>query len=386
MRAKQLSLFGSFMDTEELARFLDKPVYEDDGVRAEPDPDEVPIQERRLITQPYDLAISSLIDQIEKGTLYLRPISDRPRFQRRYVWSNRLASRFVESILLNVPIPPCYLSQNSDYEYDVIDGQQRIYSIYRYVRNQFELSSLEVLKEYNGHRFHQLPSNLQRKLTTYTLRCVVITNDSHPEIRFDVFERLNTNTVPLNAQELRNCIYRGSLIDLLNELAEYKPWLEILGRSDPDRRMRGEELILRFYAFQLRGVDSYRTPQKHWLNDAAELGQQLSRSRVSELEILWKETLQKSLIIFEPNQCFRRLPLEKPRMVINRALMDLTMHSIAKLPARVVPSIAEKYKLRYERVLQLPEFDDLITRAIDHKSRTLRRFQLWQDEVLKDLS
>lgn len=382
---KQLLLFEEFMDTENLARLHDKPVFEDDGVLSEPDPDEVPIQERRLITQPYDLAISSLIDQIEKGTLYLRPISERPRFQRRYVWSNRLASRFVESILLNVPIPPCYLSQNSDYEYDVIDGQQRIYSIFRYVKNQFELSSLEVLKEYNGQRFHELPSNFQRKLTTYTLRCVVITNDSHPEIRFDVFERLNTNTVPLNAQELRNCIYRGPLIDLLNNLAEYKPWLQILGRNEPDKRMRGEELILRFFAFHLKGVESYRTPQKHWLNDAAQMGQQLNTRRVMQLEKLWKETIAKCLVLFEPNECFRRLPLEKPRMVINRALMDLTMDSITRFDPEVLPHIAQDYRARYQRILKMPEFEDLITRAIDHRSRTLSRFQMWKDEVTNGL-
>ena len=158
-------------------------------------------------------------------------------------------ARLIESILLNVPIPPCYLSQNDDYELDVIDGQQRIYSIYRYAKNKFKLSDLEVMREYNGLRFFELPDKLQRKLKTYTLRCIIITNDSHPEIRFDVFERLNTNTIPLNAQELRNCILRGPLVDLINKLAGYRLWLDILNRQEPDRRMRGEELILRFFAF-----------------------------------------------------------------------------------------------------------------------------------------
>jgi hypothetical protein len=76
---------------------------------------------------------------------------------------------------------------------------------------------------------------------------VIITNDSDREIRFDVFERLNTNIVPLNAQEIRNCIYRGPLMDLISHLAEYGPWLTILNRKEADNRMRGEELILRFF-------------------------------------------------------------------------------------------------------------------------------------------
>jgi hypothetical protein len=94
----------------------EKVLYEGQDQEDIPDPDEIPIQDRKLVTQPYDLVIASLLDQIDKGTLHLRPISDRPTFQRRYVWPNKLASRFIESILLNVPIPPVYLSQNEDFE------------------------------------------------------------------------------------------------------------------------------------------------------------------------------------------------------------------------------------------------------------------------------
>ncbi len=80
-------------------------------------------------TQPYDLVVEALMDQMKGGTIFLRPLSERPSFQRRYVWTNVLASRLIESILLNVPIPPCYLSQNEEFELDVIDGQQRLFSL-----------------------------------------------------------------------------------------------------------------------------------------------------------------------------------------------------------------------------------------------------------------
>jgi hypothetical protein len=207
----------------------EKPLYEGDKGSDVPDPDEIPVRDRRVATQPYDLAVQSLVEQIRGNTIFLRPLSERPSFQRRYVWTNTLASKLIESILLNVPIPPCYLSQNEDFELDVIDGQQRLFSIYRYLDNQFPLTGLEVLVELNGSRFHEITSKLQRQLKTHTLRCILITNESHPEIKFDVFERLNTNTVPLNAQELRNCIYRGSLNSLLKDAVENKKWLNILG-------------------------------------------------------------------------------------------------------------------------------------------------------------
>lgn len=360
-------------------------LYEDEGAKQQPDPDELPVRERKLFTQPYDLSVRSLMDEIEGKTLHLRPLSDRPRFQRQYVWSNRLASLLIESILLNIPIPPCYLSQNDDYELSVIDGQQRIYSIFRFLDNQFPLSGLGVVSELNGKRFHQLDRRSQRQIETHTLRAVIITNDSHPEIQFDVFERLNTNTMPLNAQELRNCIYRGTLNDLLGRLAEHKPWLAILGRKRPDRRLRDEELILRFFAFHIDGLGSYRTPQKRWLNDVAENGRHYTDDRLAELERTWKRAIDKSLILFPPRACFRRVDREGKRQVVNRALMDLIMTTMAEKPRATVERQASEFRRHFGLLFEDEEFQDLIGRSIDHKSRTHRRFEIWNERLVQQV-
>ena len=351
-------------------------LYEDEPQSKEIDPDAVTIADRKLFAQPYDLSISSLIGQIKDGTLHLRPLSARPRFQRRYVWPNRLASHLVESILLNIPIPPCYFSQNRDFELDVIDGQQRIYSIYRFIDNQFALSGLEVTSEMNGLRYHQLERRVRRQIETHTLRAVVITNESHPDIQFDVFERLNTLTMPLNAQELRNCMYRGPLNDLLGELAEYQPWQTILGRTQPDNRLRDEELILRFFAFYEKGIESYRTPQKHWLNKIADEGRTYSDEKISELRDVWKKTIDNCLIVFRPNECFRRLT-ENSRLTINRALMDLVMSTLANRKPNIVRDSAVTFRRYYAEMLSDDSFQDLISRSVDHKSRTIKRFDLW---------
>lgn len=359
----------------------EKPIYELDKAAEHPDPDEVPIRDRRVFTQPYDLVVESLMEQISAGTIFLRPLSERPDFQRRYVWTNILASRLVESILLNVPVPPCYLSQNDDFELDVIDGQQRLFSIYRFMENQFPLTGLEVLTELNGLRFHEIPPKLQRQLKTHTLRCVLITNESHPEIKFDVFERLNTNTVPLNAQELRNCIYRGSLNSYLQEAVTYAPWLSILGRKTRDKRMRDEELVLRFLAFNIHGVNSYRTPQKHWLNDAAKDGRTYTKKRISELDQIWKTGIDASLEWFAPRECFRR----EGAGAINRALFDLVMHSAVSVGKSKAKQLRLGFRKAFSTMLENEEFVDLISRAVDHKKRTLRRFEMWEAVVGKAL-
>ncbi len=362
----------------------DQTIYEREDAtgKSDPDPDEIeiPIKDRRVFTQPYDLVVESLIDQIRSGTIFLRPLSERPDFQRRYVWSNTLASRLVESMLLNVPVPPCYLSQNADFELDVIDGQQRLYSIYRFIDNQFALSGLEVLKDLNGLHFHKLTSKTQRKLNTHTLRLVAVTNESHPEIKFDVFQRLNTNTVPLNAHELRNCVYRGALNELLKDVVAYEPWLTILGKKTPDKRMRAEELALRFFAWHLHGIESYKTPQKHWLNDAAEAGRVYSEKKVEELRATWEKAIEMSLVWFAPEECFRRTPVGKSR-AINRALFDLTMISAATVSPERAKAVRAQVRGAYNKLLRNNEFEDLISRAVDHTKRTKRRFQMWNQHI-----
>lgn len=354
----------------------DKPLYEVDTGNDEPDPDEIPIRDRKVFTQPYDLVVHSLLDQISNGTIFLRPLSERPSFQRRYVWSNVLASRLIESILLNVPIPPCYLSQNEDFELDVIDGQQRLFSIYRFMNNQFVLSGLKVLTDLNGDRFHQTPNKIQRQLKTHTLRCVLITNESHPEIKFDVFQRLNTNTVPLNAQELRNCVYRGGLNSLLKEAVYYQPWLQILGKKEPDKRMRDEELLLRFFAFHIRGLSSYRTPQKQWLNDTAEAGKKYTKDKTEELNQIWTDMIDTVLQWFEPKECFRR----DGSRAINRALFDLIANSASQVGIDTARQIRGEFRARYKELLKMEEFQDLISRSVDHTKRTKRRFTLWDNQ------
>lgn len=358
----------------------DSNLYEMEKSPDTPDPDEVPIRNRKVVTQPYDVGVESMIHQIDNGTIFLRPISERPEFQRRYVWNDKLASRLIESVLLKVPIPPCYLSQNDDYEQDVIDGQQRIYSIYRFYKNHFKLSGLEVLSELNGKFFHELESKLQRQINTHTQRFVLITNESHPEVKFEVFERLNTNTVPLTAQELRNCVYRGALLSLLKDLVLSEDWLEILRRKEPDKRMRDEELLLRFFAFRIKGLETYKTPQKHWLNETAKAGRDFSDEQIDRMRSEWTKAMTNSLIWFSPKECFRS-SLDSPSKAINRAIFDLVTQAATKISPEKAAAIKGKFRERFMGLLLNVEFQDLISRSVDHTKRTRRRFTLWEEAM-----
>ncbi|MQY42847.1 DUF262 domain-containing protein [Epibacterium sp. SM1969] len=336
-----------------------------------PDPDATYPPDRDVVTQNYDLVVGSLMDQIENSDIILRP-----SFQRGYVWSNAMASKLIESVMLNVPIPPCYLSQNEDFELDVIDGQQRLESIHRFMDNQFALSSLAIAKEFNGFRFHKLPTKIQRQIKTHTIRCVMITNKSHPDVKFDIFERLNSNTSTLNAQELRNCLYRGDFNDLLKSIASRESWLKILGRKKADKRMRGEETILRYFAIQELGLDTYRTPLKNWLNDAAAAGSKMTPDQIADFDKKWENMLAVASCLFSADECFRR-PASK---AVNKSLFDLVSHTASRISME--KAIANRSRIRddYFDILKETDFEDLISRAVDHKRRMQQRFDLWEDK------
>jgi Protein of unknown function DUF262 len=215
--------------------------------------------DRRLITQPYDYSIQQLVDELRRGKIRLDI-----EYQRQYVWDDGKASRLVESLLLNVPIPVCYFAEDDDFNFEVIDGLQRITSLRRFLDNEFALTGVTVLAEIRGKTFSQLAPRDQRRLESRTIRCVAITADSHPDIKFDVFERLNSNVAVLTAQELRNCVYRGDFNSSLRELATYEP-LRLLIGSTGARRMVAEELVLRFLALH-DGLERYRPPLRQFLN------------------------------------------------------------------------------------------------------------------------
>jgi hypothetical protein len=336
--------------------------------------------DRRLITQPYDLAVSDLVHQIDNNRLHLRPV-----YQRRYVWDNKKASKLVESLLINVPIPVCYLAEESDGTRSVIDGQQRLRSLFRYLENQFALGSLEVLPELNRKRFHQLTERQQRLIGNRTIRCIVISEDSDPDIRFDVFERLNTGSVPLTAQELRNSVYRGNFNSALKQLASDERFRRCMG-GRTDTRMAFEELVLRFFALDER-LEDYRPSLKRLLNVYMRDYKDLSTDALGVLSERFLTTADKAYAVYGEN-CFRRAnPSDSGGSwlnTINSAVYDVVMLNLARVDASVEQLAARRVDIIDETVnlmLSDEDFADAISLATGDRARLHRRVRLFSERL-----
>ncbi|MBC7334361.1 MAG: DUF262 domain-containing protein, partial [Actinobacteria bacterium] len=198
------------------------------------------IKDRKISTRAWEPSINELYHRFLDGDLILQP-----EFQRYYVWDDKKASRLVESALLKVPLPIIYLSEEDDGKLVVIDGQQRLISLFRFFAplsignqqiSQLRLTGLTVITELKRKTFSELPKDLQRHYKNYPLKVIVIEKESHPDVKFEIFERLNTGAVKLNDQELRNCIYRGRYNDLLKRLSQNKDFLFLLGFRETDKR------------------------------------------------------------------------------------------------------------------------------------------------------
>ena len=200
-----------------------------------------------------DLSFRELIDRYDEDEL------TKPELQRHYVWDKIEASRFIDSLLLGLPVPSIFLAKTRDEKLLIVDGYQRIMTVHDYVRGifsqddkVFRLSrSARINERWRGKAFAELPEPEQRRIKNTTIHAIVFVQQ-HPmnddTSLHQVFERINTSGRTLLPQEIRNCVSQGGLNTLLFSLNKMELWRELFGLADIDSRMRDMEFILRFFA------------------------------------------------------------------------------------------------------------------------------------------
>lgn len=327
-----------------------------------------PPAERRVVTQPLDLSVQTLVEQWKNGQLVL------PQIQREYVWDRPKASRLIESLLLNIPIPVLYFAETDEAKYEIFDGHQRVASIVQYFNGIYPLTGLAVLREYRGLRYSELPQREQRFLNMRTLRTILISIDSAPTMKFEIYERLNTGSISLNAQELRNSIYRGPFNDMLHDLAEFSSFRALIGTKQPRRRMVDEEAILRFFAMRDK-IGVYRTPLKKFLNDFMAEVRHSNNSQIAEYTRVFQDAVHRASTLLGV-RAFRLLDRhgEVEESAVNRALLEAQLLACSWIEPESKPNPA-RVKESISGLFRSEPFLDSIQRATGDRSRTLRRAQ-----------
>lgn len=227
-----------------------------------------------IATYPSDLTLSVIYDMWKNGDFEI------PEFQRHFVWTIKQSSLLIESFLMGLPVPQAFIYIDDENKNLVIDGQQRILSIIYFFdgyfgseniqgkRQVFRLTGLNENSPYYKKRFEDLDDADQRKLKNATFRFMNVRQLKPKENKtavYHIFERLNTGGTPLKPQEIRNCVFRGEIVDVLSELNKNDYWRRILGKKSLDKHQKDVELILRVFGLS-SDRDSYEKPMKEFLN------------------------------------------------------------------------------------------------------------------------
>ncbi|HAS8329498.1 TPA: DUF262 domain-containing protein [Vibrio vulnificus] len=351
-------------------------VFEDVSGDDEQDPVEIPKEVRHLRTQSYDKSVRDLVAMIDENAIDLDP-----DYQRNYLWDNKKASLLIESILLNIPIPVVYVAENQDSQWNVIDGLQRLTSLYRYFKNEFKLTKLEVLSELNGLTYHNLPPKAKRMLGNGMFRVVVLLAETHPEIKYDVFMRLNTGSVRLNEQELRNCLFRGEFNDFLKECRHNEQFLTCLKLKQPHNRFADVEMILRFFALRESynlNTKTLKYPgrMKTFLNEYMDKHQNLAQFQKTEFELIFSTTMQNIFLVLGPDAFRRPVAENQHESRINRSLVDVIMLCFSHLTPQQCKDNKEHYKTIIVELCQNETFLDAIRYSTADSKRIESRLKM----------
>ena len=280
-----------------------------------------------------DYTVDGLIKRLDKKQIIV------PKFQRRYVWDIKKASRFIESLIIGLPVPGIFLSRDAleigqdnvvvsgvNTPHLIIDGQQRLLSLQMFYKGVFGEKKFRltgVCPELDGKAYDELSPDDQGRLDDAIIHATIIKQEAPDRDNssiYMVFERLNTGGMLLQPQEIRACIYHGAFNELLNDLINTPAWRSLFKKENP--RMKEQELILRFFAL-FYGYTEYKKGLKHWLNSFMFKNKDLRLFGADSLKPLFEKSIN-LIVAAKGNDAFRR------GTAINAALFDSMMIGVAK--------------------------------------------------------
>lgn len=348
-------------------------------------------KERTVKTQNIEYDLETLVKKIKKGIIKLNP-----DYQRNHRWNLEVSSRLIESLILNIPIPTVYLSQDVDVDeevdndvarYSVIDGQQRLTAIYGFMTNDYALEGLDVLELLNGSFYKDLPPFLIRRLEERTIKCLRIDSTVDSQVKFDIFERLNSGAVQLESQELRNAIYRGKFNEMIKELARIETFRILLNidlkNFDEDnkvKKMQDVEYVLRFFSYMNNGGNNMKKSFKQFLSEQMERFNKYDEESLNKMGKHFKKVFEMILETLGED-AFAKYKIENEQLKLqshfNAAVYDAIAIAVSdKIEESPNFYVTEDMKNKIENLFYDKDFIDCINGSTNDKSKILNRIKI----------
>lgn len=341
----------------------------------------------RISTKPFSLR--QVVDMINDHDIDLAP-----DFQRLYVWKAAQRSRLIESVLLGIPLPAFYFNQDGEGAMQVVDGVQRLTTIYRFAQNGEPLSDLEYLDLKDKH-FKDLDTVLKRRFHQTQIFVNVIEPQTPDDVKFDVFRRINTGGSPLTAQEIRHCMSRSRARGLLKRLTGLPVFHAATDSAfKHERRMADREVALRFCAFRALGeVEDYReyTSLDSFLLDFVRRvdGTHATKPALPEAEEQrltqdFERAMQTAVAVFDRGAFRKYSTRANRRGPINRALFDSWAVALADYAPMDLASHRAAIVAATRKRLEDRDYNDAISQGTGDMAKVKLRFSVAR-KILSDV-
>ncbi|WP_285709109.1 DUF262 domain-containing protein [Erythrobacter oryzae] len=339
----------------------------EEGIEDESLLEDQQVRQFKITSYGADYTVDSLVKRMRGGAFKI------PSFQRNFVWSQRHASRFIESLLMGLPIPSIFLYKESDTNHHlVIDGQQRLRTLQAFYDGTFgekKFRLVGVMDPWNGKTYEDLDPSDQLKIDDSIVHAIIFRQDT-PEDALDsiyyVFERINSGGIRLSPQEIRNCIAEGPFTQMVKEINLRESWRNLFG-GPPNKRAKDEELIIRFFAMLRNGAD-YQKPMAKFLNDSASRYNKLSQRELAGMTDVFCSASDAIWEALGP-AAFR------PNRPLNAAVFDAVMPVVAKALLHR-PISADEIRASYAALLADKEFVRVSERATSDEEAVRTRQKL----------
>ena len=317
-----------------------------------------------------------------------KKIDMNPEFQRNEVWKPIQRSQFIESILLNIPLPPLYFRQDLDGKYVIVDGLQRTSTLEKFIdknnAGHFALTGLEALPNLNGCVFEKLKGDERTRIEDKVLLIYVLKPNVPMTVVYDIFNRINTGGTMLERQEIRNCIFIGASTKLLKELSDTTEFKNAIGYGIASTRMKDREAILRYLAFR---IFDYELDYKNSLDEILEKSmRRINKMISSEIEQLKRDFLRVMILTYDffKDRNFR-LPTSNSRGRINIAILESVSHFFASKDDNYLKINKNKIIDNYfKKLLTNREYFEAVRFSTGSSSNVKQRFRL-ANKILGDV-
>lgn len=318
-----------------------------------------------------DMPVDGIVDRLKREDIFIPP------FQREFVWTHTQASRFIESLLIGLPVPGIFMFKEPDSrKLMVVDGQQRLRTLQCFhdgILRGREFSLLGVSEEFSGKTYRSLADEDRRDLDDSILHATIFQQDHPGDDRssiYSIFERLNTGGIPLQPQEIRACVYRGKLNELLSRLAENQHWKRVYGPASV--RKKDEEIILRFFALYY-SLEEYERPMKKFLNDFMENHRDLDDDLSAQFRSRFEGTIATVAEVLESGAL-------RPERNLNVSVADAVLVGLAHRLDHGPIQDPDALRTAHERLLETLRSEELYTSGTTSKERVRKRIELARTE------